>query len=65
MYAVLLQITQTHLGHAFTYVSFDILIRYLRYKGYNVNYLQNATDINDMTMLIKQAERAVSLERNS
>ncbi|HWS84401.1 MAG TPA: cysteine--tRNA ligase, partial [Ktedonobacteraceae bacterium] len=24
----------THLGHAFTYISFDTLIRYLEYKGY-------------------------------
>jgi len=36
MYAVLLQITQLHLGHAFHICFFDILIRYLRYKGYNV-----------------------------
>ena len=37
----------THLGHAFTYVSFDALIRYLKYKGYKVNYTQNVTDIDD------------------
>ena len=37
----------THLGHAFTYVSFDALIRYLKYKGYEVNYTQNVTDIDD------------------
>ncbi len=37
----------THLGHAFTYVSFDLLVRYLKYKGYNVTYTQNVTDIND------------------
>src|SRR5215813_3017990 len=37
----------THLGHAFTYVSFDALIRYLEYKGYAVNYVQNVTDIDD------------------
>ncbi len=37
----------THLGHAFTYVSFDVLIRYLSYKGYKVNYTQNVTDIDD------------------
>jgi len=27
----------THLGHAFTYVSFDTLIRYLEFRGYTVN----------------------------
>lgn len=47
-----------HLGHAFTYVSFDILVRYLRYKKYHVTYLQNATDINDSDDVIKQAKAA-------
>lgn len=37
----------THLGHAFTYTSFDILIRYLEYLGYAVKYVQNVTDIDD------------------
>jgi cysteinyl-tRNA synthetase len=37
----------THLGHAFTYVSFDTLIRYLEYNGYRVKYVQNVTDIDD------------------
>lgn len=37
----------THLGHAFTYVSFDVLIRYLRFRGYDVIYTQNVTDIDD------------------
>jgi L-cysteine:1D-myo-inositol 2-amino-2-deoxy-alpha-D-glucopyranoside ligase len=37
----------THAGHAFTYVSFDVLIRYLRYLGVDVTYVQNVTDIDD------------------
>lgn len=37
----------THLGHAFTYMSFDVLIRYLQFKGYEVEYTQNVTDIDD------------------
>lgn len=37
----------THLGHAFTYVFFDVLVRYLKYKGYEVVYVQNVTDIDD------------------
>lgn len=37
----------THLGHAFTYISFDILIRYFKYLNYKVIYTQNVTDIND------------------
>ena len=37
----------THLGHAFTYTTFDVLIRYLEYRGYPVRYVQNVTDIDD------------------
>ncbi|MBI2032967.1 MAG: cysteine--tRNA ligase [Candidatus Levybacteria bacterium] len=37
----------THLGHAFTYIFFDVLIRYLEFLGYSVTYTQNVTDIND------------------
>src|SRR4051812_23730968 len=37
----------THLGHAFLYVSFDALLRYLRWQGYQVKYVQNVTDIDD------------------
>ena len=37
----------THLGHAFTYTQFDVLIRFLQFQGYEVNYTQNITDIDD------------------
>lgn len=37
----------THLGHAFTYICFDALIRYLKFLGFKVLYTQNVTDIND------------------
>ena len=37
----------THLGHAFTYATFDLLIRYLEYRGHAVRYVQNVTDIDD------------------
>lgn len=37
----------THLGHAFTYMAFDVLQRYLHYQGYEVMYVQNVTDIDD------------------
>jgi L-cysteine:1D-myo-inositol 2-amino-2-deoxy-alpha-D-glucopyranoside ligase len=36
-----------HLGHAFTYLSFDVLNRYLRYLGHQVVYVQNLTDVDD------------------
>ena len=38
-----------HLGHAKSYVSFDILVRYLRYLGYRVTYVQNITDVGHLT----------------
>jgi L-cysteine:1D-myo-inositol 2-amino-2-deoxy-alpha-D-glucopyranoside ligase len=37
----------THAGHAFTYLTFDVLVRYLRYTGVDVTYVQNVTDIDD------------------
>ena len=45
----------THLGHAFTYTAFDILIRYLEFLGHRVRYVQNVTDIDD-DILRKAAE---------
>jgi len=38
-----------HLGHAKSYISFDILVRYLRYLGYKVTYIQNITDVGHLT----------------
>lgn len=38
-----------HLGHAKSYVSFDVLVRYLRYRGYTVTYVQNITDVGHLT----------------
>ncbi|MEM3312028.1 MAG: cysteine--tRNA ligase [Thermoplasmata archaeon] len=37
----------SHIGHARTYIFFDLVASYLRYKGYHVFYLQNITDIDD------------------
>jgi cysteinyl-tRNA synthetase len=39
----------SHLGHAKSYVSFDIVVRYLRYLGYAVTYVQNITDVGHLT----------------
>ncbi len=44
----------THLGHANTYVQFDLLVRYWRACGLEVNYVQNVTDIDDP--LLERAE---------
>jgi len=37
----------THIGHARTYIAYDIIARYLRYKGYSLFYLMNITDVDD------------------
>ncbi|MFA5451038.1 MAG: cysteine--tRNA ligase [Dehalococcoidales bacterium] len=36
-----------HVGHAMSYITFDVIRRYLEYKGYHVRYIQNVTDIDD------------------
>ena len=36
-----------HLGHARVMVAFDVIVRYLSAKGYDVNYIRNITDIDD------------------
>lgn len=38
-----------HLGHAKSYVAFDVILRYLRHIGYTVRYVQNITDVGHLT----------------
>ncbi len=45
----------THMGHAATYVTFDVLQRVMRDAGFEVDYAQNVTDIDDP--LLERAER--------
>ncbi|WP_375753510.1 cysteine--tRNA ligase [Vibrio sp. HN007] len=42
-----------HIGHGRTFVSFDVVSRYLRYLGYDLNFVRNITDIDDK--IIKRA----------
>ncbi len=37
-----------HIGHAKSYISFDVIVRYLRYMGYRVRYVQNITDVGHL-----------------
>lgn len=46
----------SHLGHAKSYVSFDVIVRYLRYLGYKVRYVQNITDVGHLTDNADQGE---------
>lgn len=40
--------SHSHIGHGKSYVSFDIIVRYLRYLGYKVLYVQNITDVGHL-----------------
>ncbi|MBE3111321.1 MAG: cysteine--tRNA ligase, partial [Acidobacteria bacterium] len=44
-----------HVGHAMSYVVFDVLRRYLEYRGYQVRHVQNFTDIEDKIIARAQA----------
>lgn len=54
-----------HVGHAKTYVSFDVVVRYLRFSGYDVLYVQNLTDVGHLLdsgedRILKKARQAES-----
>ncbi len=38
---------ESHIGHAMSYIVFDVIKRYLQFRGYKVKYVQNITDIDD------------------
>jgi cysteinyl-tRNA synthetase len=46
---------ENHIGHAMSYIVFDVLRRYLEYRGYEIRHAQNFTDIDDR--IIARAER--------
>ncbi|OLE77268.1 cysteine--tRNA ligase [archaeon 13_1_20CM_2_54_9] len=46
----------SHVGHAKTYVAYDIMARYLRHKGFSVFFILNITDIDDK--IISKAKQA-------
>jgi len=48
--------SSTHLGHALSYVIFDMLRRYLEHIGYQVKHVQNFTDVDDKIILRAQSE---------
>ena len=37
----------SHIGHAMSYIIFDVIRRYLQFRGYKLKYVQNITDIDD------------------
>src|SRR4030042_6413712 len=51
-----------HIGHARTYIAFDILRRYLEYRGYKVKYIMNITDVHDDIIKIANKEGKTMFE---
>ena len=52
----------SHIGHAMSYIIFDVLRRYLEYRGFKVKHVQNYTDIDDR-IIARAAERGVSYDQ--
>ena len=50
-----------HVGHARCYVAFDVIRRYLEWSGYQVQYIQNFTDVDDR-IIQRSNERGISAE---
>src|SRR6266851_4725036 len=46
----------SHVGHAFSYIIFDTVKRYLRFRGFQVRHIQNFTDIEDRIIATAQKE---------
>ncbi len=51
-----------HIGHARSSLAFDMIVKYLRYKGYNVTYVRNFTDIDDKIIARAAEQHTTSTE---
>lgn len=51
-----------HLGHARCYITWDTVVRYLRFKGYDVTYARNITDVDDKIINKAKKENTTPLE---
>ena len=50
----------THIGHARTFISFDLIVRYLRSINYEVHYIRNITDVDDKIIEVIAEENTES-----
>lgn len=50
-----------HLGHARSMVSFDVIVRFLRFENYEVKYIRNITDIDDK-IINRAVEKGISID---
>lgn len=53
---------RSHIGHARALVTFDILYRYLRWRGYDVTFVRNLTDVDDKIIARAQSAGVSSAE---
>ena len=54
--------SDAHIGHARTYLAFDLIRRYFEYKNYDVIYIQNITDVDDKIIVAANEEGVDALE---
>jgi len=54
--------SDAHIGHARTYFAFDVIRRYFEYKGFDVIYVQNITDVDDKIINAANKEGVDALE---
>ena len=54
--------SDAHIGHARTYFAFDMIRRYFEFKGFDVNYIQNITDVDDKIIAAANREGVDALE---
>jgi len=54
--------SDAHIGHARTYLAFDIIRRYFEYKGFAVTYIQNITDVDDKIIAAANGKNIDALE---
>src|SRR5712692_1058613 len=52
---------ESHIGHAMSYIVFDVLRRFLEYRGYRVRHVQNFTDIDDK-LIDRANQRGTTVE---
>ncbi len=50
---------KSHLGHAKSAINFDLIVRYLRHKGYDVRHVTNFTDVDDK-IIVKSNETGMT-----
>ena len=52
--------SEAHIGHAMSYINFDVIRRYLKFRGYKVKCVQNFTDIDDK-IIVKASALGISI----